>query len=310
MFHVVTHAFFKALLFLGAGSVIHAMGGEQDIRRMGGLSKKIKITFLTFLIASLAISGIPPFAGFFSKDEILGHAFAYSPAVWLILSASSMLTAFYMFRLVYLVFFTGFRGSEEQEHHVHESPAVMTFPLIILCALSIVGGFMGLPEILGSKHMFSEYLGSVFIKSKVFIVHEGGESPGLEWTLILVAVLAAIASILYARYRYVSRKELPVADVELAGATKVLSNKFYVDELYEKIIVRPVMVLSDIFLVLVDKLIFDLSVNAVAWIASATGKTLRLVQTGNTGVYIFMMVLGIIALMVVQLFINLPPIAF
>ena len=144
VFHVTTHAFFKALLFLGAGSVIHAMGGEQDIRKMGGLKGKIKITFITMFIGTIAISGIPPFSGFFSKDEILAHAYDRSKILWILGMITSMLTAFYMFRLVFLTFFGKFRGTHEQEHHLHESPSTMTIPLIVLAALSIVGGLLGL----------------------------------------------------------------------------------------------------------------------------------------------------------------------
>ena len=132
VFHVTTHAFFKALLFLGAGSVIHAMGGEQDIRKMGGLSGKIKITYVTMLLGTIAISGLPPFSGFFSKDEILAHTYEHSKTLWLLGMIASMLTAFYMFRLIFLTFFGKFRGTHEQEHHLHESPASMTFPLIVL----------------------------------------------------------------------------------------------------------------------------------------------------------------------------------
>jgi NADH-quinone oxidoreductase subunit L len=158
MFHVVTHAFFKALLFLGSGSVIHALHGEQDIRKMGGLGKYIKVTYITFLIGSLAISGVFPFAGFFSKDEILAHAFENNKLIWAVLSISSFITAFYMFRLVYLTFGRDFRGTDEVKKHIHESPAVMTIPLVILAVLSIIGGFMGLPKGLGFTHLFDNYL--------------------------------------------------------------------------------------------------------------------------------------------------------
>jgi NADH-quinone oxidoreductase subunit L len=146
VFHVTTHAFFKALLFLGAGSVIHAMGGEQDIRKMGGLKGKIKITFVTMLLGTIAISGIPPFSGFFSKDEILAHAYEHNKLLWFLGMIASMLTAFYMFRLLFLTFFGKFRGTHAQEHHLHESPASMTVPLMILAALSVLGGLLGLPE--------------------------------------------------------------------------------------------------------------------------------------------------------------------
>src|SRR5690606_8017538 len=145
VFHVITHAFFKACLFLGSGSVIHAIGGEQDMRHMGGLKNTMKTTYITFLISSLAISGIPPLSGFFSKDEILLTAFHHNPVLWIIGSVASILTAFYMFRLVFLTFFNNFRGTKEQEDHLHESPASMTLPLVILALLATIGGLISIP---------------------------------------------------------------------------------------------------------------------------------------------------------------------
>ncbi|MFA6516437.1 MAG: NADH-quinone oxidoreductase subunit L [Bacteroidia bacterium] len=303
MFHVVTHAFFKALLFLGAGSVIHALSGEQDIRKMGGLRKLIPITYWTFLLASLAISGVPFLSGFFSKDEILAHAFEHSKLVWVILSASSLLTAFYMFRLVYLTFFNNFRGSEETKKHIHESPWTMTFPLIILCILSIVGGYLGLPEVLSHTHLFGNYLSSVTEGSKAYLAETGPVSHSTEITLMVFAGLAAIAAIWYARKNYLVQHQLPEADVQLTGYRKWIYNKFFVDEFYEKFIVKPVQLLSDLFLVVIDKLVVDLIVSAAAWFIGLSGRTLRLLQTGNTGFYLFAMVFGMILLFVIQLFI-------
>src|ERR1043165_3303268 len=152
VFHVTTHAFFKALLFLCAGSVIHAMGGEQDIRRMGGLKKALPITFMTMLIGTIAISGVPGFSGFFSKDEILAHVYEHSQILWIVGSITSLFTAFYMFRMLYLTFYGSFRGTHEQEHHLHESPKSMTVPLVILAALAVVGGLLGMPEFWGFKN--------------------------------------------------------------------------------------------------------------------------------------------------------------
>ncbi|MCZ2139857.1 MAG: NADH-quinone oxidoreductase subunit L [Bacteroidia bacterium] len=301
MFHVVTHAFFKALLFLGSGSVIHALHGEQDIRKMGGLSKPIKITFITFLIGSLAISGVFPFAGFFSKDEILGKAFENNIGLWAILSFSSLLTAFYMFRLVYLTFSNEYRGSDETKKHIHESPATMTIPLIILAILSVIGGFMGLPKGLGFTHVFDNYLSSVVDESKQYLTEAHHTSHVMEYLLIGIALAGAIIMILFARHKYVTQKQLPVADNELTGINKVISNKFYVDEWYDKLIVKPIMVMSDLFLVLIDKLVIDLVVNATAWIVSTTGKTVRLIQNGNTGFYVFAMVIGMMVLFVIRL---------
>jgi NADH-quinone oxidoreductase subunit L len=166
-FHVMTHAFFKALLFLGAGSVIHAMSDEQDIRSMGGLRKKLPITFITFLIATIAISGIPPFAGFFSKDEILAHVYEHNKLMWVLALAGSMMTSFYMFRLLFLTFFGEFRGTHEQEHHLHESPIAMTAPLMILAVLSAAGGFFNLPHIFGGHASLATFMEPLFAQSHV-----------------------------------------------------------------------------------------------------------------------------------------------
>ena len=303
MFHVVTHAFFKALLFLGAGSVIHALHGEQDIRKMGGLSKYIKVTYITFLLASLAISGFPFLSGFFSKDEILAHAFEQNKTVWVILSISSFITAFYMFRLVFLTFFGNFRGTEETKKHIHESPITMTLPLIILCILAVVGGLLGLPEVFHVQHAFSTYLSSVTEGSAQYLVHHEKVSHATEIALMSFAGIGAILVILFAYNKYVKQNALPADDVELTGLNKVISNKFYVDEIYETVFVKPITVLSDLFLVLVDKLIIDLAVNATAWIVATTGKTMRLMQTGNTGFYVFAMVIGMMVLLIIRLFI-------
>jgi len=163
VFHVMTHAFFKALLFLGSGSVIHAMGGEQDIRKMGGLSKYMKITNITFLIGCLAIAGIPGLSGFFSKDEILAGAFGKSPVLYAVGLFTALLTAFYMFRLYATTFRGSFRGTHEQEHHLHESPAAITIPLIILAILSVIGGYVGVPEfIVHGAHSLKEFLNTIF----------------------------------------------------------------------------------------------------------------------------------------------------
>ncbi len=305
MFHVVTHAFFKALLFLGSGSVIHALHGEQDIRKMGGLSKYTKITYITFLIGSLAISGIFPFAGFFSKDEILAHTFEHNKLVWIILSASAMLTAFYMFRLVFLTFNGSFRGTEETKKHIHESPLLMTIPLVLLAILSIAGGFMGLPEGLGFTNKFANYLAYVTAPGNEILSGSSHHmSHTTEIVLMVVAFSLAILSIFYARKKYISDKQLPHAEGEILPSTqKIVYNKFYVDEIYEKVFVKPFMVLSDLFLVLIDKLVIDLIVNATALITGASGKVLRLIQTGNTGFYLFAMILGTILLFIIRLFV-------
>jgi NADH-quinone oxidoreductase subunit L len=301
MFHVVTHAFFKACLFLGSGSVIHALHGEQDIRKMGGLKKLIPITYITFIIASFAISGFPLLSGFFSKDEILAHAFEQNKLVWAILSVSSMITAFYMFRLVYLTFYGNFRGTDETKKHIHESPLTITIPLIILCILSVFGGLLGLPSVFHVSHLFADYLAGVTEPSKAFLYDHQRVSHTTEIVLMLFAGLAAIASIYYAYTKYVKKGEQPEDENQLKGLQKWISNKFYVDELYDKVFVKPMLILSDLFLVLVDKLIIDLAVNAVAWFVGVAGRAARLLQTGNIGFYIFAMVISMVVLFVIRL---------
>ena len=198
VFHVMTHAFFKALLFLGSGSVIHAMGGEQDIRNMGGLSKKLKITYFTFLIGCIAIAGIPPFSGFFSKDAILLSVFEKNPVLYGIALFGALLTAFYMFRLLIVTFTGKFRGTHEQEHHLHESPALMTVPLIILAVLAIIGGFVGIPEVFakgGDK--LTEFL------SPVIAQHEGHEvSHSTEYLVMGLSTVLVIAAIIFAWFSF------------------------------------------------------------------------------------------------------------
>jgi NADH-quinone oxidoreductase subunit L len=301
MFHVVTHAFFKACLFLGAGSVIHALHGEQDIRKMGGLKKLIPVTYLTFIVSSLAISGFPLLSGFFSKDEILAHAFEQNKLVWGVLSLSSMVTAFYMFRLVFLTFYGNFRGTDETKKHIHESPLTITIPLIVLSLLAVFGGLLGLPSVFHVSHLFSTYLSSVTEPSKLLLHQHEAVSHSTEILLMSFAGLAAIASIVYAYQKYVKKGEQPEDETTLTGLPKWISNKFYVDELYNTVIVKPMMLLSDLFMVVVDKLIIDLVVSSIAWMVSFSGRMLRLVQTGNTGFYIFAMVLSMVVLFVIRL---------
>lgn len=295
VFHVTTHAFFKALLFLGAGSVIHAMGGEQDIRKMGGLSSKIKITFLTMLIGTIAISGLPPFSGFFSKDEILAHAYEHSPVLWFFGQVASMLTAFYMFRLLFLTFYGKFRGTHEQEHHLHESPASMTFPLIVLAILSVVGGLLGLPEFWHMPNWMSNNLDTIILrKNPSTMPHE------TEWMLMGIAVLAAIATIYFAYIVYMQKKTLPLKEGDkMPGFQKLVYNKFYVDELYDATIRKPLDVLSIAFHKFFDVQIIDGIVNGVGSAVKGIGSGVRLLQTGNIGFYVISMVIGIVFIVLV-----------
>ncbi|MBS1651143.1 MAG: NADH-quinone oxidoreductase subunit L [Bacteroidetes bacterium] len=290
VFHVTTHAFFKALLFLGAGSVIHAMGGEQDIRRMGGLKGKIKITFITMLIGTIAISGVPPFSGFFSKDELLAHVYEQNKILWLVGMLTSILTAFYMFRMIFLTFYGSFKGTHEQEHHLHESPSNMTFPLIVLAALSIIGGLLGLPEFIGLPNWMHHHLDEVIkIKNPLMLSHE------TEATLMGLAILSAAASIYFAYMLYMKNKVLPVEkENEFKPWQKLVFHKFYVDEIYETIIQKPIDVVSSFFSKVVDNQVIDGIVNGVGTFVKTSGSAVRLLQQGNIGFYIISMVVGVI----------------
>jgi NADH-quinone oxidoreductase subunit L len=217
IFHMMTHAFFKALLFLGAGSVIHALRGEQDLSGMGGLRKFLPITWLTFLIGTLAISGIPPFAGFFSKDEILANAFIDSPVLWVFAVITSLLTAFYMFRLLFLAFTGVPRASEEVMHHIHESPKTITIPLIVLAFLSLVGGFVGIPEVLGGGNALQKFLSPVFEKSAPILAqHHIEHSTELMLMGIIILFTLIVIGVAYAMY--IKSKGLPASESSLSGA--------------------------------------------------------------------------------------------
>ena len=295
VFHVMTHAFFKALLFLGSGSVIHAMGGEQDIRNMGGLSKKLKWTFITFTIGCIAIAGIPPFSGFFSKDAILLSAFEKNPVMYGIALFTALLTAFYMFRLLFVTFTGKFRGTEEQAHHLHESPALMTIPLIILAVLSIVGGFVNIPEVFAKGgEKLTEFLSPVIAR------HERHEvSHSTEYLLMGLSTVLILGTIAFAWFRFKNYQP-----TEAKGIGKVLENKWYVDELYDKIIVTPLSrfagFLNDIF----ERYIIDGLVNGVGRAVNYSSRQLRLLQSGQVGSYVLLMVLSILILLLYQFFVR------
>jgi NADH-quinone oxidoreductase subunit L len=286
VFHVITHAFFKACLFLGSGSVIHALHGEQDMRNMGGLKKAMPITFMTMLVSSLAIAGIFPLAGFWSKDEILLTAFHHNIALWVVGSVASIMTAFYMFRLMYLTFFTTFRGTEEQEKHLHESPALITFPLIVLAILAAIGGAINLP---GSTWL-NHYLAPLFHAE-----HAEHALGTLEYGLMGVALAGGIFGILWARRQFITQKSLPKADDQMEGFAKVVYHKYYVDEAYTKIIVNPINSASRFFRDTVETSLSAL-VLGFAKVSLSLGAQGRKVHNGNTGLYLFAFVLGVIAL--------------
>ena len=290
VFHVITHAFFKALLFLAAGSVIHAMHHEQDIRKMGGLKSKLPITHLTFLIGCIAIAGVPPFSGFFSKDEILAAAYAKNPIYWYLGLVGAGMTAFYMFRLYATTFLGQFRGTEAQAHHVHESPVSMTLPLIILAVLSAVGGAMGVPEILGGHHWLGHHLSGII----------GEEAPlhlshSTEWILMGTSVTIALVALLIAISKY--SKQADGAPQTALG--KFLYNKWLVDELYEKAIVQPLNRFAGFLKEVVEKNIIDGVVNGTGKLVQYGARQTRLMQSGQVGYYILFMVLSMVVLFLI-----------
>ncbi|MBI3782379.1 MAG: NADH-quinone oxidoreductase subunit L [Deltaproteobacteria bacterium] len=296
VFHLMTHAFFKGLLFLGSGSVIHGMHGEQDMRRMGGLRTYMPTTYRTFLIGTLAIAGVPGLAGFFSKDLILAHAFSSSPVLWLVGLCAAGMTAFYMFRLVFMTFWGECRADEHTKHHIHESPATMTVPLVLLAVLSIVGGYVGLPEMWAWGNRFDAFLAPVFAAA------QGGEhhmEMGLEYALMAASVGVAVGGIALAYVLYVARPELPgqIAD-QAAGAYDLISNKYYVDELYDAVLVQPALKLSNLLWRVVDVGIVDGIVNGSARVVGASSSFWRRWQTGNVEHYAVSMLFGAVLILV------------
>jgi NADH-quinone oxidoreductase subunit L len=301
IFHVMTHAFFKALLFLGSGSVIHALHHEQDMTRMGGLRAKMPITAITYLIGAFAIAGFPLiFAGFFSKDEILWQVFsspAGHPVFWAIGAITAILTAFYMFRTVALTFYGESRVDEHHAHHVHESPWTMTVPLMILAALSVVGGWLGIPHVLGGAvgvHNFlEEYFHGFFAKLPADAAHH---SVTVELLLMGVSTGAALVA-MYVAFRLFSRQREKAAELRdrVAVAYRVLANKYYIDELYDWLIVNPIRWCSDkVLWRIVDARIIDGAVNAAGYSTRNIGGALRLVQNGIVENYAVGIALGTI----------------
>lgn len=291
VFHVTTHAFFKALLFLGAGSVIHAMGGEQDIRKMGGLKSKLPVTYLTFLAATLAISGIPPFSGFFSKDMILSKAFEHNPLLYALGLGTALITCFYMFRLLYLVFFGENRTVGA---HPHESPKVMTTPLIVLAVLSVVGGLLNIPALFGGSLGFSNYL-------KTSVVEHAGEemSHSTEIDLIILSVVLLVAIIFWAYQTFVKKAQIPAEnEAELPAFERAIANKFYVDETYKTLFEKPFGFLSDFFFKKVESVALAPAVEEVGAITARLGALTRKLQRGNMSFYLFAMVAGILLFVV------------
>ena len=321
IFHLTTHAFFKALLFLGSGSVIHAMSGEQDMRKMGGLKDKIPTTYWTIGLATLAIAGIPPLAGFVSKDEILWYSFAgpwSNKLLWGIGIATAGLTAFYMFRLLFMTFWGERRYSDEVEQHMHESPESMLIPLRVLAVLSLIGGFMGWPVVLGGANRFEHFLAPVFENPVVPEPHHYAHS--VEWGLMAISVGVAALGIFFAYRFYVKNPQLPqrLAD-SLRTLHIVLLNKYYVDELYDALFVNRAKNLGNGFSAF-DVSVVDGGVNGSAWLTRSTAEgtrrwdiwvidgfvnlmafmvrlmsyPVRMVQTGLVQSYALLIVLGLL----------------
>jgi NADH-quinone oxidoreductase subunit L len=295
MFHLVTHAFFKALLFLGAGSVIHALDGEQDIRRMGGLKAHLPTTYITFLVASLAIAGVFPFAGFFSKDEILWVALTEGHfLVWLGAAITAVMTSFYMFRLVFLVFHREPSASATPLHLPHEAPPLMWVPLVILAGLSVVAGFIGIPIIEGA-HLLRAYLEPVFTRYPLpsEVLGHTMHRPGLEVVMLLISLALAIGGILLALYMYLIDTTLPERlSARFHWAYGVLTDKFYIDEIYDRLVVVPVTRVSAWLWAEVDVGIVDGTVNQAGAFVRQDSAWLSRMQSGFVRNYALSIFLG------------------
>ncbi len=311
IFHLMTHAFFKALLFLSAGSVIHAMGGEQDMMKMGGLRTKIKWTFATMLTATIAIAGIPPFAGFFSKDAILLGAYINPNGGHVLYGLglfTALMTSFYMFRLVFLTFF-GKERYDEHHVHVHESPWSMLGPLVILALLSIVGGWLAAPQLFGGVDYFRAFLNPVVGQLEIPEVIDGVAEHSMEWLLVGVAVFSALLGLVVAYWMYLKQPGKPASLAKSAGPIyTTLLHKYYVDELYAAVIVAPLMWISrNVLWKVVDVEIVDGAVNGLAHGASAVGDASRHTQSGNTRSYAVWVVVGAILVIAVVFWVHLQP---
>ena len=298
VFHLMTHAFFKGLLFLAAGSVIHAMGGEQDMRKMGGLRNKIPVTFWTMLMATLAIAGAPGFSGFFSKDEILDEALRVNPLLGWIGVITAGLTAFYVFRLLFLTFF-GNQRYDEHHVHVHESPRNMTIPLIVLAILSVCGGWLAAPQFWGGVNHFEHFLEPVLagVAGPVPEVPQASTAgPGILQALLGIPVIAGLLGFLLAFWWYIKSPETPRKIAEsLSGPYKLLSGKYFIDELYAAVIVRPLVWISNnVLWHVVDERAIDGTVNGVAFVSRESGDRLRRTNTGNIRSYATWIVLGVL----------------
>src|SRR5467141_518424 len=314
IFHLMTHAFFKALLFLASGSVIHAMGGEQDMQRMGGLSKKIRWTYLTMLTATLAITGFPPLAGFFSKDSILEHAYLSEHGGHVLYAfglLTALLTSFYMFRLIFLTFFSKPRY-DEKKIHPHESPKSMLIPLVILALLSVIGGWVAAPALWGGPDYFAKFLEPVFAQGGVGNA-EAAEATAhaLETPLAVVAVITALLGFAIAFWLYLRRPGKPEQLAKsMRGLYNTLLHKYYVDEIYAALIVKPLLWLStNVLWQTVDARAIDGTVNGIAEGMTGIGDGVRHTQSGNTRSYAVWVVIGALVIIAIIFWPHIRPAA-
>lgn len=331
IFHLMTHAFFKACLFLGSGSVIHAMGGEQDMRKMGGLKQWMPQTHLTFLISTIAIAGIPPASGFFSKDEILWKAFSSehgSPLLWFIGFGGAALTAFYMFRLVFMTFYGENRADHHTRDHLHESPSVMTYPLMILALLAALAGVLGVPHSLGGANRIEEWFEPVFGGGHGAVHHGAAHADPIEYLLMLASVGVAVVGFLIARAMYLTKSMSPETFSEVADGQiyQLVYNKYYVDELYGAVFVNGTLLLTrlcaafDRYVIdgivdgsaavtrfvawlngLFDNYVIDGLVNRLADATMGIGNRFRHLQTGSINGYLYVVVVGVVVVMIARL---------
>jgi NADH-quinone oxidoreductase subunit L len=300
MFHLYTHAFFKSLLFLAAGSVMHALSGELNMKKMGGLRKYLPLTYPTFLIGAIAIAGVPFLSGFFSKDAILTMAFAKGQYhIWALGIMGAVLTAFYMFRLIFLTFHGEERLEPEVKKHIHESPRVMTIPLIILAFFSVAAGWVGLPVVFGKNLNWFEN----FLKPVIHQAHEAHLTLGTEWTLILVSVAVALAGIYIAYAFYIRAPQIPKNLVSrFPGVYRLLYNKYYVDEIYNAAFVNSTIKGSEIIYDNFDLKVIDGAVNGTGAAAGLSGKILSFLQSGLIKDYALIFLLGVIIFLAYLLF--------
>jgi NADH-quinone oxidoreductase subunit L len=315
IFHLFTHAFFKALLFLGAGAVIHALSGEQDLRRMGGLKRQLPITYWTFLIGALAIAGFPLLSGFFSKDEILYRTYVDGQTVlWAVGLLTSLLTAIYMFRVVYLAFHgEPATAALAPQHpapstHLHDAPPAMALALIVLAAGSVLAGYAGVPRALGGANRFERFLEPSFraggvARASADVEEESSATvtatEGLELGLMAVSIVAAIGGIGIATFFFLMKKRAADEMAErFAGVHRVLANKYYVDEIYDAALIQPIRIVSEEGLWKgVDTGVIDRAVNGVGDIVGGSSEVLRRIQTGSVRVYAASLFLGVVLIL-------------